>query len=198
MKAIFLYGMTGSGKTIRAVMLAVKDYLFGRQIYGNLHLKLIPYTYIEIPELIDMVLHANIDNSPKTLILDEIHTAFDGRRSSSKQNVNLSHFVSQCRKRGFNIIYTSQFITGADPRMRVLTDKLVQCIPSFNLNDVGLGSLESPEPTKITYLSTNPQFPTSIKKKTVKREALRQFYKFYDTYEIIRPEISYALGGDNE
>ena len=196
MKATFLYGTTGSGKTIRAVMLAVKDFIFGRQIYGNLHFKLIPYTYIEIPDLIDMVLHKNIDNNPKTLVLDEIQTAFDGRRSSSKQNINLSLFVSQCRKRGFNIIYTSQYITGADPRMRVLTDKLVQCIPSFNLNNVGYGDLESPEPTKITYLSTNPQFPTKINKKTVRRETLRHFYKFYDTFEIIRPEMSYAIGGD--
>ena len=177
-------------------MLAVRDFMFGRQIYGNLHFKLIPYTYIEIPDLIDMVLHKEIDNTPKTLILDEIHTAFDGRRSSSRQNINLSHFVSQCRKRGFNIIYTSQFITGADPRMRVLTDKLVQCIPSFNLNDVGYGDLENPEPTKITYLSTHPQYPDKIKKKTIKRDVLRHFYDFYNTYEIIRPELSYAMGGE--
>lgn len=175
-------------------MLAIKDFMFGRQIYGNLHLKLIPYTYIEIPDLIKMVVTDSIDNSPKTLILDEIQTAFDGRRSSSQQNINMSLFVSQCRKRGFNILYTSQFITGADPRMRTLTDKLVRCIPTFNINNVGLGDIENPEPTKITYLATDPMFPLRVKKKVLKRETLRQFYKFYNTYQIIMPEESYAFG----
>lgn len=175
-------------------MLAIKDFMFGRQIYGNLHLKLIPYTYIEIPDLIKMVLEHNIDNSPKTLILDEIQTAFDGRRSSSQQNINLALFVSQCRKRGFNIVYTSQFITGADPRMRTLTDKLVRCIPTVNINDVGLGDIENPEPTKLTYLTTDPQNPTQVKRKTLKRDVFRHFYKYYNTYEIIKPEISYAFG----
>lgn len=159
-------------------MLALKDFVFGRQIYGNLHLKLIPYTYIEIPELIEMVIHKNVDNTPKTLILDEIQTAFDGRRSSSQQNINLALFVSQCRKRGFNIIYTSQFITGADPRMRTLTDKLVRCLPTLNINDVGLGDMENPEPTRLTYLATDPINPLSVKRKTLMRNTFRHFYKY--------------------
>lgn len=177
-------------------MLALKDFMFGREIYGNLHLKLIPYHHIEIPDLIEMVIKKEVDSNPKTLILDEIQTAFDGRRSSSQQNINLSIFVSQCRKRGFNIIYTSQFITGADPRMRLLTDKLVRCIAVKDINDVGLGDIENPEPKKLIYISTDPQDPIKFKRKTLKRDTFRQFYKFYNTYEVIRPELSYALGGD--
>lgn len=196
MKATFLWGKTGSGKTLRAVMFAVKDFMFGRQIYGNMTFKVIPYHYVEIPDLVRMVIKDDIDPSPKTLILDEIQTAFDGRRSGSKQNINLALFVSQCRKRGFNIIYTSQFITGADPRMRTLTDKLTRCIPTFNINDVGLGDLENPEPVKLTYLTTDPTNPLKLKKKTLKRNVFRNFYKFYNTYEIIKPEISYAFGGE--
>jgi len=188
--------MTGSGKTLRAIMLIIRDLLFGREIYGNLNLYHIPYVHVEIPQLIDMIVHDDIDPSPKTLVLDEIQTAFDGRRSGSKQNINMALFVSQCRKRGFNIIYTSQFITGADPRMRTLTDKLVQCIPTFNINDVGYGDMENPEPTKITYLSVDPRFPLKVKKKTIKRATFRHFYKFYDTYQIIKPELEYAFGGE--
>jgi len=196
LKATFLWGKTGSGKTIGAVRRALTDFCFGRKIYGNLHLKRIPYTFIEIPDLIDLVITKKIDSSPKTLILDEIQTAFDGRRASSNQNWLLSMFVSQCRKRNFNIIYTSQFITGADPRMRALTDKLVRCIPVHNLNDVGYGDVETPEPTKIKYITVDPQDPVKFKTKTIKREVLRIFYQFYDTYEVVRPELSYAKGGD--
>jgi hypothetical protein len=189
-----MWGKTGSGKTLRAVSKALKDFMFGRAIWGNMRFRLIPYHYVEIPELVQMVVRDDIDPSPKTLILDEIQTAFDGRRSGSQQNINLALFVSQCRKRGFNIIYTSQFITGADPRMRMLTDKLTRCIPTFNLNDVGLGDLENPEPIKLTYLTTDPQEPLIVKKKTLKREVFRQFYKHYNTLEIIKPEVSYAFG----
>lgn len=195
MKAVFLWGSTGSGKTLRAVMLALVDCLLGRQIYGNLHLKGIPYTYVEIPDLIDMVLHKKIDSSPKTLILDEIQTAFDGRRSGSNQNIALSLFVSQCRKRGFNIIYTSQFITGADSRMRTLTDKLTRCVAEKTINDVGLGDIHNPEPTKLKYMTIRLDNPNKVYTKTIPRAIARHFYQFYNTYEVIRPRESY-LGGE--
>lgn len=195
MQARFLYGMTGTGKTLRAVMLAVIDYYLGRDIWGNLHLKNIPYRYIEILDLIDLVVNKKIDSRPKTLILDEIQTAFDGRRSSSNQNYIMSLFVSQCRKRGFNILYTSQFITGADPRMRTLTDKLTECFAKKSVEDIGLGTFEEPEPTKLTYLTINPKNPFSkVKKKSLVREQFRPFYKYYNTHEIIRPTLSYAGG----
>lgn len=197
MKAWFLWGRTGSGKTLRAVNFAIRDFLLGRRIYGNLHLKLIPYTFIEIPDLIQFVINDELDRTPKTLILDEIQTAFDGRRSGSQQNINLSIFVSQCRKLNFNIIYTSQFISGADPRMRTLTDKLVRCIPTTNVNDVGLGDIENPEPTKLTYITTDPQNPVKFRTKTLKRDVFRTFYKFYNTYERVAPELKYISGGAN-
>lgn len=196
MKATFLYGMTGSGKTLRAVSLALVGFLLGRKIYGNLHLKKVPYTFIEIPELIDMVITNNIDNSPKTLILDEIQTAFDGRSSGSSQNKALAIFVSQCRKRNFDIIYTSQFITGADVRMRALTDKLTNCIATKSIQDVGLGDIDNPEPTKLTYLTIDPKNPFSkVKKKVMKRDVFRLFYPYYNTYEVVTPLQSY-IGGE--
>ena len=195
MQSIFLWGGTGQGKTLRAVNLAVKDFCMGRKIYGNLHLKKIPYTFVEVEQLIDMVVTQNIDSSPKTLILDEIQTAFDGRSSFSKQNKALSLFVSQCRKRGFNIIYTSQFISGADIRMRALTDKLVRCIAHIDRSDVGLGTYQDPEPYKFTYLTIDPKDPLARPKvKTVKRAVARCFYQFYNTLEVVRPREEY-IGG---
>lgn len=196
MKTTFLWGTTGSGKTLRAVQLAVTAFLLGRQIWGNIHLKHIPYTYYDIPELIDIVTHKNVSSTPKTMIMDEIQTAFDGRSSGSAQNRALSLFVSQCRKRGFDIIYTSQYITGADSRLRVLTDKLVRCEAIVDRNDFGLGTFQDPEPVKFIYKTVDPKDPLSrVKKKTIYRDTARFFHQFYNTYEVVRPQSEY-IGGE--
>lgn len=201
LKSKFFYGQTGSGKTLSAMKEIVRDYFLGRTIYSNMAgIEKIPYYYVDLEELILMVQNEELDLNdarPKTLLLDEIHTMFDGRRSSSRENIDFSIFISQCRKRHFNIYYTSQWLVGADIRIRTLTNQLVKCIPHFNRNDIGLGTIEEPEPICIEHLITdvidlmedsrNPK----RKRKILPRWRMRPFYQFYDTYEVIRPVESY-------
>jgi hypothetical protein len=202
MKSKFFYGQTGSGKTLGAMKEVVRDFFLGRSIYSNMQgIKKIPYYYVDLADLILMVQSEEIDlvdSRPKTLMLDEIHTMFDGRRSSSRENIDFSIFISQCRKRHFNVYYTSQWLVGADVRIRTLTNSLVKCIPHFSRNDVGYGTVDEPEPIAIEHTITDVidlmENVTNPKKqkKVFPRWRNRPFYQFYDTYEVIRPVEAYG------
>lgn len=194
MKAKFYWGKTGSGKTLKTTIDVITDLGLGREIWGNMHFKGIPYNYVDLIDLVNMVVSEEHDiTTPtrKTLVLDEIKTLFDGRRSSTSQNQILSIFVSQCRKRGFNIIYNDQFISGADTRLRQLTDKLVRCIPIRNYSDIGLGTVDNPEPVAFRYITLDLQ-SYKVTTRKIPRWIARIFYPYYNTYEVIRPEVDYV------
>lgn len=201
MKSKFFYGATGSGKSLSMIKEGVRDALLGRTIYSNMKkIKLIPYYYVDLEDLILMVQNEELDtndSTPKSLLLDEIHTMFDGRRSSSRENIDFSVFISQCRKRRFNVYYTSQWISGADTRIRTLTSELVRCIPHIDVNDFGLGDNSTPEPIAIERrIMQVADLQSGIQKVKVKKDSRwrnRPFYQFYDTFEVIRPVESYAV-----
>lgn len=202
MRSKFYYGQTGSGKTLSAIREAVKDVILGRVLYSNMQrIKNLPYYYVDLEDLILMVQNEELDiddTRPKTLLLDEIHTMFDGRRSQSRENIDFSIFISQCRKRQFNIYYTSQWIAGADIRMRTLSQELIRCMAYISYKDIGLGTISEPEPIAIEHRITQiidlmDNNTSKTKRKLFPRWRNRPFYKFYDTYEIIRPVESYAI-----
>lgn len=200
MRSKFFYGQTGSGKTWSAVKESVRDVFLGRTLFSNMQsIKEIPYYYVDLEDLILMVQYEQLDvnnDRPKTLLLDEIHTMFDGRKSASKANIDFSVFISQCRKRKFNIYYTSQWVSGADTRIRTLTTQLIRCVPHFSRSDYGLGDFSTPEPiriehriTNISDLMENPYIKPKVK--YVPRWRMRPIYKYYDTFEVIRPAVIY-------
>lgn len=196
MKSRFLWGDTGSGKSLKAVYYVLLDFLFGREIWSNATLNNIPYVKIDLLDLISMAQDRTfdvMDNKPKTFFLDEIQTVFDGRRAMTKNNIDFSLFISQCRKRGINVVYTSQYISGADPRIRVLTDNLIMCKSVLDYNDLGYSTdPQNPEPIAFKYITFNPKDPKKITKRRWSRDIARCFYKFYDTYEVIRPSENYV------
>ena len=183
LKSIFYFGKTGSGKTLHTAIDAVVDVLNNRKIFSNMTLYHLPYTKIDLNEMVDAVIsNANdfSDNSPKTLILDEIQTLMDSRKSS--RNTDFSLFISQCRKRGFNVIYTSQYLMGADVRLRQLTDKLVWCLPVYKSADELKG---------FKYVKFDVQ-TGQYKIQFIRESVAKAFYKFYNTYEVIRPVEEYV------
>lgn len=179
----------------------IRDFILGRTLYSNMKkINNIPYYYVDLEDLIIMVQNDELDindTTPKSLLLDEIHTMFDGRRSQSRENIDFSLFVSQCRKRHFNVYYTSQWISGADLRIRTLTNELIRCVAHIDPKDYGLGDISTPEPYKIERRIVNISDLQSgqhkMKVKYDHRWRNRPFYKFYDTYEVIRPTESYAV-----
>lgn len=179
--SVFYYGKMGSGKTLRAVIDAYLDYKSGREIWSNIKSLKIPQKYIETMDLISIVLNPDYDLSnipPKTLILDETHTQADSRISSSFVNRNLSYFISQCRKFGFNVIYVSQFIGGYDVRLRQLTDEITRCV---RIQD----SLENP--IAFEYITWSVELQRITNRYKIPVEVAKEFYKLYNTYERIRP-----------
>lgn len=195
MKALFFWGKTGSGKTLGVVEQVVKDYALGREIWSaGLDFFKIPYVKVDMIDLIRMVMFEEAEittDTQKTLVLDEIQTLFDGRRSSSRLNIDLSLFFSQARKRRFNIYYTSQYISGADPRLRQITDYLIRCEPLINWTDLGYGDMSTPEPIAIRHWIWDIQ-SREISKRLYMRAHNRAFYQFYDTFQVIRPHELYA------
>ena len=183
MKSTFYFGKTGSGKTLHTVIDLLIDILNGRKAYGNMGIYHLPYTRLNLNDLVDAVLASESDfsdSSPKTLILDEIQTLMDSRKSS--RNTDFSLFISQCRKRGFNVIYTSQYLMGADIRLRQLTDKLVWCLPVYKTGDV----LKGFKYIKFDVLTGQ------YKIQFIRESIAKAFYKFYNTYEVIRPVEEYV------
>ena len=182
LKSIFYFGKTGSGKTLHTAIDALVDVINGRKIFSNMTLNNMPYTKIDLVDMVNAVIDNTsdfTDNSPKTLILDEIQTLMDARRS--QRNTDFSLFISQCRKRGFNVIYTSQYLNGADIRLRQLTDKLVWCLPVYKTGDV----LKGFKYIKFDVLTGQ------YKIQFIRESIAKEFYKFYNTYEVIRPTEDY-------
>lgn len=202
MDSEFFWGKTGSGKTLAMVRKGVKQFFTGREIYSNLKsIKIIPYYYCPIRNLVEMILEESpeIANSrPKTILWDEIHTEFDGRKSGNSQNELIRQFVAQLRKFHFNIYYTSVYIVGADVSLRTVTDRMTRCIPILDRNNVGKGDLSTPEPVEFNYYTLSIDESSfkdrgAVVKTRMKRTEARFWYLFYDTYEVIRPSEEYIL-----
>lgn len=157
----------------------------GRQIFSNMTFYHFPYTKVDLDDMVNAVIDNEsdvIDSSPKTLILDEIQTLMDSRKSTRSSNIDFSLFISQCRKRGFNVIYTSQYLNGADIRLRQLTDKLIWCMPVYKTGDTLKG---------FKYVKFDVQ-TGQYKIQFIKESLAKIFYKFYNTYEVIRPVEGYV------
>ena len=183
-KSTFYFGKTGSGKTLHTTIDALVDCLSGRDIYSNMTFYHFPYTKIDLLDMVDAVIDNKndfTDTKPKTLILDEIQTLMDARRSASRSNVDFSLFISQCRKRGFNVIYTSQYLNGADIRLRQLTDKLVWCVAVYKTGD----ELKGFKYIKFDVMTGK------YKIQFIRESVASVFYKFYNTYEVVRPVEEY-------
>lgn len=57
--------------------------------------------------------------------IDEMHVWLDSRLSGTKRNVICSYFITQTRKRGIHLFYTSQVVHQVEKRVRDNTDTMV-------------------------------------------------------------------------
>ncbi len=115
------FGNVGSGKTVFAVRLAYKAFLKGYTVMSNVKLR-----FDHEPVNLEKLLKFDINKC--VLLLDEAYGfGLESRVSSSLVNRALSYFVLQSRKRGVHIIYTSQFYSALDKRIRLLTNRKILC-----------------------------------------------------------------------
>ena len=178
----FYYGHLGSGKSLRMVMHAVEDYYSGRIILANFDFNKIKYFKVRISQLLEMLPQLNPERS-YSLFLDEVQTEADSRDFMKDKNKQFSYFIAQCRKRDINVHYASQWASGADKRLRDLTDYVVRCKAVRNAYDKNqftnlIGCLYSEYDTQDGH----------SRKYFVSAEIARLFYTFYNTKQVIIPE----------
>jgi len=190
------FGGRGSGKTFGAIIEMWIDWIRGNELWSNTPLnEQLPHKYVDTLELIEESFIEQIPNDGKqrTCLIDETHTQADSRTSSKHTNRQLVNFVSQARKRNFKLLYTSQFLVGFDIRLRALTDRVVRCVPIMDVNDIGMGTPDYPEPLKFQYFVHIPQEGFRLENAySIPRNLARLFYDLYSTEQPIMP-IEYIL-----
>lgn len=120
---IILYkGRRGCGKTLTMVKDALKFYNKGWTIYSNFNVY-IPHKRLSNQDIINLP-NTNINDC--VLLIDEIQTIIDSRRSMKGDNLNFSYFIQQIRKRNIILLCTTQFTRTTDLRLREHVDVIVK------------------------------------------------------------------------
>lgn len=208
---IFFFGKRGHGKTASAMWELLFDWYDGNEIWSNTPLhKAFDTNYltqesdnlhvIDTLDLLQMLVNGDIpdNNKSKTLLLDEILSQASARNFGSWVNKNMATFVSQARKREFKIIYTAQLLGAYDKWLRLMTDRVIQCIGhGYRIcechydADIGLGKKNFPEPVlfeQIEYpLDEDLLDTTRPIERCISRKTMRYIYPLYDTKKIIVP-----------
>ena len=157
-----IMGKMGTGKTLTQTILS--NYLHFKTkvpIFANYTLKKVPYTYIN--KLSDLW---KVNNG--IICLDEIWLTMDSRLW--KDNVALTRFINQTRKKKITLFYTTQHIKQVELRVRNATDVLIYCEKKENGHWLWFIDYQYGQIGKKFFLD-NPQ----------------KFYDFYDTFEVLEP-----------
>lgn len=142
---ISLYkGAKGRGKTLSMIKDAYLYKLDGWDVLSNMK----GVTFAKFISNED-ILKIN-KNSPLykvVLLIDEIQTLFNSRRSMKKENVDFSFFLQQIRKRGIILLCTSQFSNTTDLTLRqnldiMVTPKFDKVLLVCHVKYVDLNSIE--------------------------------------------------------
>lgn len=173
MTQILVHGKKGSGKTLYCVKNAYEAYKEGRTVYSNIRLK-----FSHIPLTKDMIESIMKQDSLQHcfILIDELHTIADSRRSMTKNNINWGYFFTQSRKRGVDIMATTQFPGQVDLRFRNNCDYVIEInkiLISRQLRDVRFI-------VAATWRNTIGQ---CINTKFMRNP--EEYYKLYDTNEIV-------------
>lgn len=108
------------------------------------------------------------DTNNSIMCLDELWLTMDSRLS--RDNVFLTRFINQTRKKGLVVFYTTQHMSQVDLRIRNATDYLIFC---ENKNgEIVVKFID------YQYGIIHKQFVISDPKK---------FYPLYDTYQVLQP-----------
>lgn len=156
---IALVGDQGTGKSLVA------------SVFGNLFkdiLKVPLYANYELKNSKERIknLQRLYEIEKGIVILDEFWLTADSR--TFKNNVVISQFINQTRKKDLLVIYTTQYLNQIDLRIRQATDYLFHC--EKNLENIVI--------TAVNFKSGK------ILKKLVLNSP-QQFYELYNTREVL-------------
>lgn len=174
---IVLYkGARGKGKTLSMVKDAYKYSSNGFKVFTNMS-----NCRVGVFKENEEILSINKENKEFfncVLVIDEIQSLFDSRRSMKKSNLDFSYFLQQIRKRNIILLCTTQYSNTVDLRLRQHIDILA--IPrhnkDFNVCEVKYIDLTSVEDEEYSYNE-----PLSVK---LTFDA-KKIYELYNTEELI-------------
>lgn len=158
---ISVLGNLGSGKTLFLTYLATK---FNRDVHSNYEIKVKHYKPLKVIDLLH--LPNNIE-----VFIDEAYTWLESRVSSKALNRYLSYILLQSRKRTINIYITAQLFSSVDVRFREQSNIIIVC------SKVDNGFFY-----KILNRDNN-----GVKTLLFPFEKAKNYYKYFDTHEIIEP-----------
>lgn len=124
MAMYLVIGAKGSGKTLSAVKYAHDAHVKGRTVYSNIRLNF-PHVKLTRAMLTQILEQQCLTDA--FVLLDELHTIADSRRSMTKRNIDWSYFFTQSRKRGVDIMATTQREMQVDVRYRLNSDTYIYC-----------------------------------------------------------------------
>ena len=168
-------GARGRGKTLTMIKDGLKYKNHGWKVFSNMENQKIAQ-YMSNEKILNIDKESDIKNC--VLVIDEIQTLFDSRRSMKKQNLDFSYFIQQIRKRNIILLCTTQYTNTVDLRLRQHIDILavprhdseynvctVKYIDMTSIEDVEYG-INEPKSVEIVYNA-------------------KQIYKLYNTDEMI-------------
>jgi hypothetical protein len=154
-------GKMGSGKTLgQTILAAYASNVLKLPLYANYGLKI---PFIPVKTTTDLW-----NAKQGILALDELHLTMDSRLWTN--NVSLSHFITQSRKKELLVIYTTQHIGQVDLRIRQNTDFLIYC---------------ERKKQKFIWNVLDYQYNDLIRKIYLQKP--ERFFNIYDTKELMWP-----------
>lgn len=158
---IGVVGKMGQGKTLSMTVLGMALSMFSKKpLFANYTLNKFEYNKIE--KLNDLW-----EANSGIVMLDELWLTMDSRLW--KDNVKLSRWLNQTRKKDLIILYTTQHISQVDIRIRRATDWLIVCE-------------KKSEGIWITFIEY--QYGLIGKKILIKDQ--KKHYDKYNTYEVLQ------------
>lgn len=118
-------GSMGSGKTLSMIKEAHAYFKQGYKVLSNMNLRF-PHTKITNNFIIDFVKNKK-EIYDSVILVDELHTFMDSRRSVGKKNLLGSYFVTQTRKQRVKLLGTTQHRHQIDKRIRDNTTAFIDC-----------------------------------------------------------------------
>lgn len=166
---VAIFGQMGLGKTLMMTILA--NYLVEK-------LPQIPFfaNYeVQKAKAIRGVKHL-LTIEDGLICLDEFWVSMDSR--AWKNNVFLTRWINQTRKKNLLCMYTTQSFGQIDVRVRNATDLLIFC-----------ERFKGAQPFfRYSFISGNNR--TILKSFTIPEAKARHFYSYYDSFQLIRPLIA--------
>jgi hypothetical protein len=156
-----------------------KDSLRGNDIRANFGLVDIPYSPLDVIEILELDKN-QLAIKNISLGIDELTVFADCRVSVSKMNRIFSYFILQTRKRSVNLYFTTQNLDMIDKRVLNHLDISVYC---EKVKDQQGNEVEGLRKYTIWDFRDTHNIP---RPKKILLD-ITKYYKYYDTNEVIMP-----------